>query len=156
MAMDLLDMELSDAEVHAFISFVDESDDGDVDLTELDAAMKGFLRIKRVNPKFGEKTAPRMTEDEIESATAYIMQELGDEYEARASNECWGGGGERATFLGREEQSGRALFHSGLMCANPAPPARFCAGTSSRPWRISLRRTARARGRWRGSSGGRS
>ena len=79
MAMDLLDMELSDVEVAAFISFVDESDDGEVDLGELDSAMKGFLRVKRANPDFGERSVPRMTEDEIETVAAHITEILGDD-----------------------------------------------------------------------------
>ena len=79
MAMDLLDMELTEDEVSAFVGFIDESGDGDVDLMELDAAMKAFLRIKRLRPNFGKKSKERMTEGEISELVQHVEDALGSE-----------------------------------------------------------------------------
>ena len=83
MALDLLDMELTDDEVGVFVGFIDESGDGDVDLMELDAAMKAFLRIKRLRPNFGKKSTERMSEDEINELVQHVEEELGGEVDGQ-------------------------------------------------------------------------
>ncbi|GMI46306.1 hypothetical protein TrCOL_g2778 [Triparma columacea] len=83
MALDLLDMELTDEEVAALIAFLDGNGDGDVDLGELDEAMKGFLRIRRTNSSFGKKSEPRMSEEDIEALASSVGEVTGFELEER-------------------------------------------------------------------------
>ena len=80
LAMDLMDMELTDSEVVALIEFLDENGDGDVDLRELDDAMKGFLRIRRQDPDFGRQSERRISAEAIDKLVDSIgevsVQEL--------------------------------------------------------------------------------
>ncbi|GMH61288.1 hypothetical protein TrLO_g8713 [Triparma laevis f. longispina] len=82
MAMELLDMEMTDSEVAAFVNFIDESGDGDVDLMELDSALKAFLRIRRQNPNFGKRSKERMSSEQVDSLVEYVMEKLDGEIDA--------------------------------------------------------------------------
>ncbi|GMH98265.1 hypothetical protein TrVE_jg6128 [Triparma verrucosa] len=82
MAMELLDMEMTDSEVAAFVNFIDESGDGDVDLMELDSALKAFLRIRRQNPNFGKRSKERMTSEQVDLLVEHVMERLDGDIDA--------------------------------------------------------------------------
>jgi len=74
MALDLLNMEMTDQEIKDLLLFLDGNGDGSIDLMELDSAMREFIFIRRKNKDFGTRSNPRMTAENLSLLAANIME----------------------------------------------------------------------------------